>query len=568
MTLDVSGSGTRMKGDRTGSRHVAPEILSRCGRALRQDVEVNWLRRPRRFRHPANPDPRPRLAAVRAAASEAAGRGGEALERLVDVLTELDAASDDDLGRAALGVVGEQPNLVIRLDELARRMWRYSPALNRSAARLAQGPAGPITVALAITYHDGRVRDRAVAAMLDRPCPELMPFLVLRAGDWVAQVRDRARAGLALLLAADPGTYLPAALPTIVWVQPRLRGGFAYAQALAALVTAPAELHGTLADGTDRRQRRFVFETALALGRLGLDDLVAAAESDDDPWIRVRTAEAACREAVWTRRVTTLRRLARSRRADVRVVALTGLARIGHDTDVVGHLDDDAPLVRAVARDAARRLGADALAHYRAAMAGPAPAAGAVAGLAETGTAADAALLRPLLAHAAGSVRAQAVRAVRELDAVDVDEMIPLLRDPSPAVVRETTAALRPFTRRVPPELAWQLLADARVELRRAGYRLLRDRDTALHLRAALLLAVDPDPALAERGRADLTRLARDANQPARRRTAPPELRVTAGELVELTGLAHQTVDALPDDTTGLLATWLARTVPTDRTAP
>jgi hypothetical protein len=47
---------------------------------------------------------------------------------------------------------------------------------------------------------------------------------------------------------------------------------------------------------------------------------------------------------------------------------------------------------------------------------------------------------------------------MRQLDAIDVDETIPLLRDPSPAVVREATAALRPFHRRVPLGLAWHLL--------------------------------------------------------------------------------------------------------------
>jgi hypothetical protein len=322
-----------------------------------------------------------------------------------------------------------------------------------------------------------------------------------------------------------------------------------------------------LAGAAERRPRRFVFDVALTQGWLGLDDLVAVAESDDDVRVRARAAEAACREAVWTRRVTVLARLARSRHAEVRVVALTGLVRAGQDTAVAGHLDDDAPLVRAVARDAARRCGTDALGHYRAAVTEPVPTAGAVAGLAETGTAADAVLLRPLLAHASRTVRAQAVRALRQLDAVDIDATIPLLRDPSPAVVREATAALRPFHRRAPASLAWQLLADPRIELRRAGYRLLRDRSAAVHLRAALILAVDRDPGLARRGLADVTRLARDAARPSWRRTAPPELLVTAAEHAELTELAHRAAPTLGDDTTGLLTAWLTKTVPTGRSA-
>jgi hypothetical protein len=113
--------------------------------------------------------------------------------------------------------------------------------------------------------------------------------------------------------------------------------------------------------------------------------------------------------------------------------------------------------------------------------------------------------------------------------------------------------------------LAWQLLADAQVEVRRAGYRLLRDRGTAVHLRAALILAVDPDPGLAGRGRADVTRLARDAARPSWRRAALPELPATAAEHAELTELAHRAAGPLGADTFGLLATWLAGRASTDR---
>jgi hypothetical protein len=530
---------------------------------------MNWLKRGRRPGRQTTAEPKPSVAAVRTAATEAAARGWEELERLVEVLADVEETGGDDLGRAALGVLRELPRVVARLDEHARRaLWYPScqpPVRARLVAGLDAGSAGPIAVALASTHRDGRVREQAVAALLARPCPELMPFLVLRTGDWVAPVRDRARAGLAVLLADDPGTYQPAVLPTTLVVEARRRGGFAHAQTLAALITAPTPVRQVLAVSADRGQRRFVFDTALAHGWLGLDELVTAAETDGDVRIRVRAAEAACREAVWTRRVPILRGLASSRRSEVRVVALTGLVRIGHDAEVAEHLDDDAALVRAVARDAARRVGVDPLPHYRTAVAAPVPVPGAIAGLAETGSASDAALLRPLLAHVSATVRAEAVRALRHLGTVDVDALIPLLRDPSPAVVRETTAALRPFGRRVPAELAWQLLTDPRAELRRAGYRLLRDRPTAVHLRAALTLAADPDAALARRGCADVTRLARDAVRTSWRRTPPPELLITVAEHAELTELTNRAVGALGDDTTELTLTWLAATTPTDR---
>jgi HEAT repeat protein len=216
-----------------------------------------------------------------------------------------------------------------------------------------------------------------------------------------------------------------------------------------------------------------------------------------------------CRQAVWSQQTEILRRLARLPRPDVRAVALTGLSRVGCDADVAAYLDDPVSAVRAIARDAARRAGIDALDRYRTAVTAAEPAVGAIAGLADNGSQADEPLVRKPLTHPAAPVRAQAVRALRHLDAVPVEQMIQMLRDPSASVVREATLALRPLTRAVPAGVAWELLADPdRVELRRAGYRLLRMRGTREQLLAALLLATDPGPGLARRAVADATRLA------------------------------------------------------------
>ncbi len=508
----------------------------------------------------------PTLVAVAAAAERVAAGDREALERLVDVLTGLDAGGDEDLGRRAVGVLSQVPKAVARLDEHARQvLWcssYHSPVLTGLAARLHRPVAGPVAVAVTSTHGDGRVRERAVEAMLASPCPELLPFLVLRTSDWVRQVRDRARAGLALLLADEPATYLPAALPTVLLLGARSRGGFAANQVTAALLAAPPDIRRALAVSSHTAQRRLVFDVGLAHSWLRIDDLVAAAEADADVRIRVRAVEAACREAVWTGRAPILHRLARSVRSEVRVVALTGLLRLGHHADVTTWLDDDAPLVRAVAREAARRAGTDAGAHYRAAVTGAAPTPGAIAGLAETASTADAPLLHGLLAHPDPRIRAAAVRALRHLGvaAHAAERIMPLLRDPSPSVVREAATALRPVAGRLPPALPWQLLADPRVELRRAGYRLFGTRPALPRLRAGLILSVDADPRLAGRGRADVTRLARDASRTSWSRTPAPRLDATAEQRDELATLIRRAAPALGGDVTGLLTAWLERT--------
>ncbi|MGH3679951.1 MAG: HEAT repeat domain-containing protein [Natronosporangium sp.] len=219
-------------------------------------------------------------------------------------------------------------------------------------------------------------------------------------------------------------------------------------------------------------------------------------------------------------------------------------------------------LVRAIARDAARRVGIEALDHYRTAVSAADPAPGAIAGLAETGGRMDAPLLHAFLAHPAGRVRTQAVRALRHLGAVPVEQTIRMLRDPSPAVIREATAALRPLTRTVPIEVAWVLLADPhRVECRRAAYRLLRVRAAPQQLRAALLLATDPDPGLARRAVADATRLAREAAGPGWR-LSQPGLAATPAQVAELAGLTYRAAAVLGVDTTRMLHVWFAKSTP------
>src|SRR6266542_479700 len=142
-----------------------------------------------------------------------------------------------------------------------------------------------------------------------------------------------------------------------------------------------------------------------------------------------------------------------------------------------------------------------------------------------------------------------------------VEQSITLLHDPSPAVIRDATAALRPLTRAVSDQVAWDLLADPRrVELRRAGYRLLRVRGLPQQLRAALLLANDSDARLARRAIADATRLARDAASPSWRRLTLPALDASPDQIVELADLTDRAAEVLGEDTTRMLHAWLVKT--------
>lgn len=475
----------------------------------------------------------------------AAARGGaEALDRLIDALEAVDARRDPAAARTALRILWTSPRLVVRLDEHVRRAYR--------PRTFGKSKDGPLTVAMDATHRDGHVRERAVARMLTAPEPAWMPFLVLRAADWVRPVRDRARAGLALLLADDPRTYLPAVLEMTLVGSVWLRGGFAHGQALAALLTVAPAMRMELAAACGPAGRRFVLETGLSQGWWDRDTMLTLATSERDVRLRSRAAEKLCRDAVWGRRLPMLRRLAGHRRPEVRQVALIGLLRLGEVPEVADHLTAPAPAIRAIAREAARQSGIDAAGRYRSAVtsADP-PPLGAIAGLADVGGPEAVELLTSLLDHPVARVRAHALRALHRLGAVPVRRTVAMLRDPSPAVVRDATAALRRLDGAVSAGLARELLSDpARPELRQAGYRLLRGHGPVEHLRAALLLATDPDPRLAERGVADVTRQARSAGRTGR-------LEATRDQRSELIDLVERAAAALAGRTTEMLREWL-----------
>ena len=410
----------------------------------------------RRVRHDARVEELERLL------DERRSRRRDEPDPVLALLVAVEWAGDEEAGLAALAALARRPRAVIRLDAVVRRLPSEVPRPVRrprlfGRVQAASGSAA-LRVALESMHRDGRVRERAVAEILARPLPELVPFLVVRTGDWVREVRERARAGLAVLLHDDPVRYLPAASGVGLRIERWSRGSFARHQLKAAAADPRAPLESLL-ESPDREVRAFAFQA----GTWRLDRKVSLAMTAPDVRLRSWAAEAAARDCVWMGRVEVLRRLAASPRAEVRVQALTGLVRLGRDAEVGAYLDDSSSLVRALARAAASREGVDVPGYYRSRV-----TVGAIDGFAEVGG--DGRHLVELLSHGSGAVRARAVRALRVLEQVPDERVLPLLRDPVSAVVREATAAVRS----VPVGLVEELSADERRAVRVAGVRLAR----------------------------------------------------------------------------------------------
>ncbi|WP_455755060.1 hypothetical protein [Streptomyces massasporeus] len=336
----------------------------------------------------------------------------------------------------------------------------------------AHGPSIEPRLAVALCHPDGHTREAALARVAARPA--LLPLVVVRAADWAAPVRDKARELLRAGLDVRTGVALA---PLILRIGRRERGAYGVELLGAMLRRAPHGAPATLFVHPDRTVRRFAYRLAAEESLLSPDRFARTAAWDDDVVVQSLCAEAALaavREDGGLDDV--LEPLLTARNTRARSAGVTALRRAGRPERALEFLADRSALVRACARYVVRQRGSDPLSWYRRRCEqadDPALPPGAVIGLAECGERRDAALLRPLLAHRVPAVRARAVAGLRALDVTAVEELRSLIDDPAPGVVREATAALLPSAALLPE--AWlteRLGAERPRHVRIAAHRL------------------------------------------------------------------------------------------------
>ncbi|MEV7542533.1 hypothetical protein AB0O29_08350, partial [Streptomyces sp. NPDC089915] len=193
-----------------------------------------------------------------------------------------------------------------------------------------------------------------------------------------------------------------------------------------------------------------------------------------------------------------------SRFPAVRAAGVTALRRAGRAAEADRFLADRAGSVRACARWLMRQAGGDPYAHYRTVLADPALVSGyAVTGFTEVAGREDVPLLRGLLEHPAGPVRAAALAGLRTLGArVETPVLLALLEGSSASAAREAALYLLPGALRLDPAALAALTGpQSRPHTRRAGFRLLEGRGGSAELRASVALLDDPDPGTRRRAR-------------------------------------------------------------------
>lgn len=411
------------------------------------------------------------------------GRGGETTRAVVQVWEGAAPAEVFDVASAEEWLAFDAD-----VRELHDRPWllprpaeepeRPAPTLldrlrGRRGSRAAP-PASPPSPppAIALCHPDGRVREAALDAV--RAAPELRPLLVVRCADWVAPVREKARA----LLAELPGDALFPPAELILRLSRRERGDFARTLLEDALRAGPAAEVLALTARPDRATYRLAYRIAVERGLLTPLELAATAATCGDVTLQDLCAEAAVRPGATAGpdAATVLDRLLAARAPRVRAAGVTALRRAGRHGDAELFLVDRSGVVRACARYVLRQGGVDPLPVYRGLCADPAAHPAAAAGLGECGDrATDAETLWVLLGHPLPSVRVHAISGLRALDAGERARLTPLLDDPVPAVVRAATRALLPDAAGIPESLLRERSAPERPgAVRVAADRLLR----------------------------------------------------------------------------------------------
>jgi hypothetical protein len=383
--------------------------------------------------------------------------------RLMTLLVEAGAGDPARTDAAA----GELRDLVRQMD--ARQWVRTDEAL-RSWLRIyyrARSPewlggeedvrtlrvpadAEAAVVGLLAAHNSGYIREAAVRRLALVRGGDEMPPLLLRANDWVPQVRGLALDALRARLVPE---YVGA---WVRWLYLVLRlGGRGSADAgplvdaVMALLRSPESAAAVWAGlgPPDRTVRRTCFGLLERAGGTGLRRLAEESLQSDDVVIRrgaVRVTGALDDESLRA----VLPGLVRDPLPSIRRDAL-GMAARRMAADALPWLRDalldSVGGVRVEARRALQRLAPmDFAAFYRAEVAtGGARLAAAVAGLGETGVEQDVESVRPLLNDPLPRVRAAAVRAVARLGGTPaLPTVLASVADASPSVSRAAAAAV------------------------------------------------------------------------------------------------------------------------------
>lgn len=372
-----------------------------------------------------------------------------------------DAAVAERAGRELVRRLGE-----VSLDRLAwyddemRRTFggashaRLEPALPRwlferdAVARLRlSGEAALPALALLSMHRSGYVREDAVAALAALE-GDALPYLLLRANDWVEPIRLRVWHALNARLKPRFAAAWVASLPLLVRLLDARRDDHrVLVSRVRAELGGNAENRPALMAGLaspDRGVRRTCFDILASCLKSG--EAVRIGLANRDPVVRLRAARAA--ESLDPAEFAALVPLMLlDRFVAVRTLGVIFAARAGEVALLRAAALDAAAIPRGIAASGLARRGIDVAALYRAAVEDEAVVrVGAVAGLGERGGTGDAETVARFLGHRRARMRETAMVAYARLAPGDAAPILArMLEDAAPSVSR---AAMRQLEER------------------------------------------------------------------------------------------------------------------------
>ena len=324
------------------------------------------------------------------------------------------------------------PSALAWIDEAARgsmlryytnSWWSLQPEAVPRLAGLMRGH--PVVVGLLACHPDGHVREAAVIELSRLHDGSEIPFLALRANDWVQPVAARAGAALADRIVPTNLAAIGARLPFLFrMLGARRHDPHTFETRLQSVLSSDGGAAALSSVGRFTFPvRRFVFRLLTPAQTSILSPALVAALEDADCLIRLHAIRRLGSISDRAAAVAWLRDVAmRDGVAMVRRQALQELADL-HPEDigqlVTDRLLDRAPMVRQLARTLISRLDLGIVARqiYLNELTSDAPnrLPAAIAGFAELGPEDGLAVIEPFLRHPVAPVRGSALRAVTML---------------------------------------------------------------------------------------------------------------------------------------------------------
>ncbi len=358
------------------------------------------------------------------------------------------------------------PNQAIsELDEAVRRGWEYldlwyglRPEVVAATKISTEEDAAFLRVA---TRHpSGYVREQAVRGLVQDESADAVPFLLIRAADWVPQIRVAAHVEICRRLHSRYADSFVSCLSLL----DRLRGSQRFApelwESIRRFLKEPdsSEALQKGLESQDRAARRRSFFLAVENSGFKRRDVIEAAVSDADVLIR-KWAFTFVRDQMPAHWPELRNRAVRDPFPPIRRMAFESLAADPEprSDQLLGFLLDASPALRHSAQESLPKLlNVSVPAYYRAALGSDRGSRSICAlGLAEVRDAMDAASIAVLIRDPSAKTRRSAIRALRILRVVDSDSLLKVLNSDVPSVAREAAISLL-SAHLVPADLVWK----------------------------------------------------------------------------------------------------------------